>query len=96
MLAAYVGSDGFPVIVPITVEAADRSGIQIAGPLPAGGRRAGLLAHRYEPKLIGLQTRQHTGWLEDHTYAPHTEIGFAHPQTRRCSCWQTASWHGAD
>jgi hypothetical protein len=82
VLVAYVGSDGFPVIVPITVEAAGQSGIQIAGPLPGGGRRAGLLAHRYEPKLIGLQTRQHTGWLEDRTYAPHTENGFRAPSNK--------------
>jgi hypothetical protein len=82
MLVAYVGSDGFPMIAPITVEAADQSGIQIGGPMPAGGRRAGLLAHRYEPKLIGLQTRQHTGWLEDHIYAPHTENGFRAPSNK--------------
>jgi hypothetical protein len=79
VLVAYVGGDGFPVIVPIIVEGAGESGIQVAGPLPGGGRRAGLLAHRYEPKLIGLQTRQHTGWLEDRTYAPHTENGFRAP-----------------
>jgi hypothetical protein len=82
VLVAYVGGDGFPVILPIAVEAAAPSGIQIAGPLPGGGRRAGLLAHRYEPKLIGLQTRQHTGWLEDRTYAPHTEIGFRAPSNK--------------
>jgi hypothetical protein len=82
VLVAYVGTDGFPVIAPITVEGADQSGIQINGPLPGGGRRAGLLAHRYEPKLIGLQTRQHTGWLQDHNYAPHTENGFRAPSNK--------------
>lgn len=82
VLLAYVGSDGFPVVAPITVEAADRSGIQIGGPMPAGGRRAGLLAHRYEPKLIGLQTLQHTGWLEDRIYAAHTENGFRAPSNK--------------
>jgi hypothetical protein len=69
------------VILPIAVEAAGESGIQIAGPFPGGGRR-GVLAHRYEPKLIGLQTREHTGWLEDRTYAPHTEIGFRAPSNK--------------
>jgi hypothetical protein len=82
VLLAYVGSDGFPVVAAITVEAADQSGIQIEGPMPAGGRRAGLLAHRYEPKLIGLQTRQHTGWLENLIYAPHTENGFRAPSNK--------------
>jgi hypothetical protein len=83
VLGAFVGADGFPVIAPITVESAgDQSGIRIAGRLPGGGRRAGLLAHRYEPKLIGLQTRQYTGWLEDRTYAPHTENGFRAPSNK--------------
>ena len=82
VLLAHVGSDGFPVVAPITVEAADTDGLRVAGPLPRGGRRAGLLAHRYEPKLIGLQTRQHTGWLQDGTYAPHTENGFRAPSNK--------------
>jgi hypothetical protein len=81
-LIAYVGSDGLPVIAPITVEAADRNGLRITGPLPSGGRRAGLLAHRYEPQLIGLETRQHTGWLQGGTYAPHTENGFRAPSNK--------------
>lgn len=82
VLLAYVGSDGFPVIVPITVGDSDGNGLRIAGPLPRGGRRAGLLAHRYEPMLIGLEARQHTGWLEDGTYAPHTENGFRAPSNK--------------
>lgn len=82
VLVAYVGDDGFPVIAPVTVEGADANGLRVAGPLPRGGRRAGLLAHRYESKLIGLETRQHTGWLEDGTYAPHTEGGFRAPSNK--------------
>jgi hypothetical protein len=54
----------------------------LTGPLPAGARRAGLLAHRYEPKLIGLETRQYTGWLQDAVYAPHTEGGFRAPANK--------------
>jgi hypothetical protein len=46
-------------------------------PLPAGGHRAGLLAHRYQPKLIGLETRPYTGWLQDGVYSPHTQKGFS-------------------
>jgi hypothetical protein len=70
------------VVVPVTVRGADVSGIRLAGPLPAGGRRAGLLAHRYQPKLIGLETRQYTGWLEHGIYAPHTENGFRAPANK--------------
>jgi hypothetical protein len=40
------------------------------------------MAHRYEPKLIGLETRQHTGWLQDGSYAPHTESGFRAPANK--------------
>jgi hypothetical protein len=82
VLLGYVGGDGFPVIGPVTVQAADDSGLRLSGPQPAGGRRAGLLAHRYEPKLIGLETRQYTGWLEDGVYAPHTEKGFRAPANK--------------
>jgi hypothetical protein len=54
--------------------------------LPPGGRRAGLLAHAYRAKLIGLKSRQHTGWLEvgggAARYAPHTEAGFTAPANK--------------
>ena len=82
VLLAYLGADGFPLIVPVGVGAAGASGIALTGPLPAGARRAGLLAHRYEPKLIGLETRQYTGWLQDAVYAPHTEGGFRAPANK--------------
>jgi hypothetical protein len=54
------------------------------GLLPVGGRRAGLLAHAYQPLLVGLATRVFTGWLEVSDdgaarYAPHTEKGFSAP-----------------
>ncbi len=82
VLVAYPGVDGFPSIVPVTVGADSPSGIVLDGPLAAGARRAGALAHRYEPKLIGLETRQHTGWLQDGVYAPHTENGFRAPANK--------------
>lgn len=82
VLVAYVGADGFPLVVPVTVGAAGPSGIELAGPLVSGGRRAGLLGHRYEQKLIGLQTCQYTGWLQDGVYAPHTENGFRAPANK--------------
>ena len=81
-LLGYIGGDGFPVVVAVGVGVAAEAGITLAGPLVPGGRRAGLLAHRYEPQLIGLQTRQHTGWLQDGFYAPHTAGGFRAPANR--------------
>jgi hypothetical protein len=81
-LVAYPAADGFPLIVPVTIGADGEAGISLDGPLAAGGRRAGLLAHRYEAKLIGLETRQHTGWLQDGVYAPHTENGFRAPANK--------------
>jgi hypothetical protein len=82
VLVSYPGVDGYPTVIPVTVGADKPSGIELNGPLPPGGRRAGVLAHRYEPKLIGLETRQHTGWLQDGVYAPHTENGFRAPANK--------------
>jgi hypothetical protein len=81
-LLGYLGSDGFPMIVPVRAGAASAEGIELEGRLPGGGRRAGLLAHRYEPQLIGLEVRQHTGWLQDGLYSPHTEKGFRAPANK--------------
>ncbi len=82
VLLGYPGADGFPLIVPVSAGTSAPAGIALSGPLAGGGRRAGLLAHRYEPKLIGLETRQHTGWLQDDVYAPHTENGFRAPANK--------------
>jgi hypothetical protein len=82
VLIAYPDSDGFPTILPVRVGADSAAGIALNGPLAGGARRAGLLAHRYEPQLIGLETRQHTGWLQDGLYAPHTENGFRAPANK--------------
>jgi hypothetical protein len=84
---AYRGADGYPVIVPVQPAGADERGLRLVDPgrrLPAGGRRAGVLAHAYRPQLIGLSTRVLTGWLDvadDGTaiYAPHTTKGFVAP-----------------
>ncbi len=82
VLVAYEGEDGFPQVVPVSVGADSDAGIALAGALPTNGRRAGLLGHRYEPKLIGLESRQHTGWLAEGMYAPHTESGFRAPSNK--------------
>jgi hypothetical protein len=83
-LLAYRGSDGFPVVVPVRLGAPSQAGIPLTSaiPLPPGGRRAGLLAHDYRAKLIGLRARQCTGWLEDGVYAPHTSSGFQAPANK--------------
>jgi len=91
-LVAFKGADGHPVVVPVRVTGADTGAIRVEaapGLLPPGGRRAGLLAHEYRAKLIGLAARQHTGWLEvengDGTralYAPHTQSAFKAPANK--------------
>jgi hypothetical protein len=92
-LVAFRGGDGYPVVVPVRVTGADTGAIRLEaapGLLPAGGRRAGMLAHDYHAKLIGLAARQHTGWLEvedgtDGTralYAPHTGSSFRAPANK--------------
>jgi hypothetical protein len=82
VLLGFQDADGYPMVVPVGVGESRPEGIALEGALPGGGRRAGLMAHRYEPKLIGLETRQHTGWLQDGTYAPHTESGFRAPANK--------------
>jgi hypothetical protein len=89
-LLAYRGADGYPVTIPVQVQEGGPDGMRlraVPGLLPAGGRRAGLLAHSYRPQLIGLATRYHTGWLEADpdgtaTYAPHTAAGFVAPPNK--------------
>src|SRR4051812_31884950 len=91
-LVAFRGPDGYPMVVPVRVTGADEGAIRLeaatTGLLPPGGRRAGMLAHDYRAKLIGLAARQHTGWLEvgeDGThalYAPHTSSAFRAPANK--------------
>jgi hypothetical protein len=84
-LLAYCGADGYPVVLPVELGPAGVLGLQLrsAAELPSGGRRAGLLGHSYQPRLCGLDTRQHTGWLDGDHYAPHTETGYRAPANKR-------------
>jgi hypothetical protein len=84
VLLAWRGADGFPVCVPLTSATAVPRGLAVTAqvPLPGGGRRAGLLAHAYEPQLVGLESRQYTGWLDGDVYAPHTETGYRAPKNK--------------
>jgi hypothetical protein len=84
-LLAYRGADGLPVVVPVRVGAPEPGGVRLgAAPrlLPRGGRRAGLLAHAYRPRLVGMESRVYTGWLQDGLYAPHTETRFLAPPNK--------------
>src|SRR5437879_13309754 len=91
-LLAFTQSDGYPAILPVDVAGGSSSGLALRQPggsqIPPGARRACLLGHSYQPHLIGLKTRQSTGWLEaadesdSATFAPHTEQGFAAPANK--------------
>jgi hypothetical protein len=88
-LLAYRGADGYPVIVPVALAGHDHRGLRLVASdtLPAGGRRAGVLAHAYRPQLVGLSTQVLTGWLEvdddgQARYSPHTSKGFTVPPTK--------------
>lgn len=84
VLVAWREADSFPAVVAARVQGASGEGIRLGSEagLPAGGRRAGVLGHSYEAKLVGLQARQHTGWLEDGLYAPHTVSAFRAPSNK--------------
>jgi len=85
-LVAWRGADGYPMVVPFEPAGADADGLSLEVPagLPPGGRRAGLVAHDYKPKLVGLNTRQQTGWLDGDSglYAPQTDAGFRAPANK--------------
>jgi hypothetical protein len=83
-LVAWRDADGYPMVVPFELAGTGADGLHLEVPagLPPGGRRAGLVAHDYKPKLVGLNTRQQTGWLEDGLYAPQTDAGFRAPANK--------------
>ena len=82
VLCGWVGTDGFPVVAAVVPGAASGRGVALSGPLPPGGRRAGLCAHDFARYTYGQEQRRHTGWLEDGVYAPHTETGYRLPESR--------------
>jgi hypothetical protein len=89
-LIGFLGADGFPEVRPVRIGAGSATGIglEAARPLPPGGRRAGLFAHRYNARLIGLEARGFTGWLsvgddrQRGLYSPHTGYGFRAPANK--------------
>jgi hypothetical protein len=89
VLLGWVGADGLPMIAPARLGDASHRGIELRvadGLVPAGGRRAGLAAHEFARYTFGQRLRKHTGWLEADergiVYAPHTETGYAFPESR--------------
>jgi hypothetical protein len=89
-LLGWIDADGFPLVVAVAAGAADDEGIEIVGPgaamVPPGGRRAGLTAHAFKPRMIGQEQRLYTGWLEREAdrvrYHPHTRAGYALPASQ--------------
>lgn len=86
-LLAWVDANGYPLIVPVDVAAVAQDGIVLdvpAGNVPAGGRRAGALAHWFARYTAGQDQRRHTGWMQATSdrqvlYAPHTASGYRMP-----------------
>jgi hypothetical protein len=85
-LLGWCGSDGLPEVVPVSGATVSHDGIRLdvpTGSVPAGGRRAGLTAHRFLPRMVGQHQRIHTGWLSAEgdavSYAPHTRAGYRMP-----------------
>jgi hypothetical protein len=91
VLLGWVGADGAPMVVPVEIGGTGERGIVLEAPdglVPPGGRRAGLTAHSFGPRMIGQEQRIHTGWLEvepdgrEIVYAPHTEAGYRLPASK--------------
>jgi hypothetical protein len=91
VLLGWVGTEGFPVVVPVDIGGSEERGIVLAAAerlVPPGGRRAGLTAHWFSRGVIGQNQRKHTGWLEADpagrriVYAPHTKSNYRFPTSR--------------
>jgi hypothetical protein len=83
-VVAWVGADGFPMMVPARLQR-DGDRLRVESPvLPDGRRRAGVLAHWFEPRLKGQGNALLTGWLDAEdgagAYHPHTAAGYALPR----------------
>jgi len=98
-LLGWCGSDDMPEVVPTAAVEGGDSGVKLsvpAGSVPAGGRRAGLTSHQFQPRMIGQEQRVHTGWLESDgsdrvEFAPHTKAGYRLPTSKLAFIMGTAS-----
>lgn len=89
VLLGWVGGDGYPMVVPVRIGPVSTDGIELEASsrtVPAGARRAGLMAHEFARYTFGQTLRRHTGWLDGGggrlLYAPHTDTGYAFPESR--------------
>jgi hypothetical protein len=85
-LLGWVGADGLPLVARVRAHGTSEHGLELStsdGPLPPGGRRAGLTGHAFQRYMVGQEQRVHTGCLDargtEATYAPHTQAGYALP-----------------
>ena len=98
-LIGWCGSDDLPEVVPAAAVEGGDSGVKLSVParsIPAGGRRAGLTSHQFQPRNIGQEQRVHTGWLESDgsdrvQYAPHTRAGYRLPTSKLAFIMASAS-----
>lgn len=97
-LLGWAGADEVPHVVPVRVARVAGELVELDvpdGAVPEGGRRAGLTAHEFQPRMIGQEQRVHTGWLEAReglvTYAPHTRAGYRLPRSKLASVIGSAS-----
>jgi hypothetical protein len=89
-LLGWCGADALPAVVPVAGAEVDPGGVRLrvpTGSVPASGRRAGLTAHRFWPRMVGQEQRIYTGWLSSDgagrvTYAPHTKAGYKLPPSQ--------------
>jgi hypothetical protein len=89
-LLGWCGSDDLPRVVPVYGAEATEQGLRLdlpPGSAPAGGRRAGLTAHWFAPRMIGQEQRICTGWMTSDDpasalYAPHTKAGYRVPPSK--------------
>jgi hypothetical protein len=88
-LLGWICRDGLPFVVAAGVREVGDGGVELSVPprvVPPGGRRAGLTAHEFQPRMVGQEQRIHTGWLEADgdrvLYAPHTAAGYRLPASR--------------
>jgi hypothetical protein len=88
-LLGWCGADGIPEVTPVTGATASGDGVELevpAGTVPHGGRRAGLTAHWFKPRMIGQEQRIYTGWVESEggkvVYSPHTAAGYRLPAAK--------------
>ena len=89
-LLGWIGADGLPMLIAARASGSGPDGLELeveAPILPPGGRRAGLTAHAFRPKMHGQEQRMYTGWMTSEggtraTYAPHTLTGNKLPESR--------------